>query len=1075
MKLNIWKFLIFSISLFCYSSIFSQVFWTESFGDGCNQGIELNGYASANGSWNVVSTGNNDADANVWYVSATASFAGLDNCVEGCVSNPAVSDQSLHIGKAAEDVGAFYATDGAATTSLRAESPTIDCSSYCSIELSFDFIHGGVNQDGIKVLYFDGSDWITLSSSVVKTDECVSGAVWDHYTINLPPSSSFNNDVKIGFEWQNGASGSGDEVSFAVDNITLLSNDAENPFISCPAQLNAYISGSGCSAEVPNIAVSSGVQITDNCSEFQDLTFSQSPTAGTSLSNHLTSTNVILIVTDEAGNSNTCQVEVVAVDTIGPEIDCPTLDNIYASASCFAHLDDYTTTISITDNCSASNLISFEQFPAPNFMIDDDQQVIITAEDAYGNSSTCSFMVVLEDTIRPSISCPGVNQTQPAQDNSCDGLLGDFTSGLVWSDNCTSDINLMTFEQVPQAGTVVTGTFPVELIVTDEAGNENSCSISVTVEDLSGPVLFCPSDTLLIVNASCEYTTPNLLPVVNAIDNCSPQNDISFAQSPLVGVPADWSEPVVITATDGLGNTSTCEVAIVPQGINPPEITCPADKTVDNGVDCDYILPDYTDEVIVSFECGQVEVTQFPAPGTMMTAGEHTITFVAAYGGESQINCSTTLTIIENSAPTITCPSNISSCESLVTYDAPVIDDNCSGAVLEQVDLSGLTSGDVFPIGVTTQTYIVTDLSGNSANCSFEVEVIDAPNGATIITPNTSLCDTTSMVVEAEIVASGTGEWKVISGTGSFNNQFAPITGVNNLSLGENVIVWEVNLPECGSFSSSDTLVITVYQLPFPASNQDTQYNCGDEEFILSANTPNVGEGLWYATTTSPVFSDETAPNSTVSGLEVGWNELVWQISNGSCPISRDTLALYYKPNAEIFTQDTSICVTENELLLTGSAFADPMTNVWSFVEGAGNFEDQLASQTLVSSLSGGVNKIILSQNHHFCGISRDTVSVSVELCEEYDPTIPTLFTPNNDGKNDLFILEDLAVLYPNCEVQIVNRWGNVVYESVGYANPWDGTLRNEGEPVPLGTYFYRIDLNGEANDIITGSISVVR
>jgi len=125
--------------------------------------------------------------------------------------------------------------------------------------------------------------------------------------------------------------------------------------------------------------------------------------------------------------------------------------------------------------------------------------------------------------------------------------------------------------------------------------------------------------------------------------------------------------------------------------------------------------------------------------------------------------------------------------------------------------------------------------------------------------------------------------------------------------------------------------------------------------------------------------------------------------------------------------------------------------------------------------MAGGANEIVLSQNHPFCGMSRDTLKVLVELCEVYNPRIPTVFTPNNDGKNDLFILEDLAVLYPDCEVTIVNRWGNIVYESSGYIDPWDGTLRNEGEPVPLGTYFYRIDLNDGSNDLITGSISVVR
>jgi gliding motility-associated-like protein len=54
-----------------------------------------------------------------------------------------------------------------------------------------------------------------------------------------------------------------------------------------------------------------------------------------------------------------------------------------------------------------------------------------------------------------------------------------------------------------------------------------------------------------------------------------------------------------------------------------------------------------------------------------------------------------------------------------------------------------------------------------------------------------------------------------------------------------------------------------------------------------------------------------------------------------------------------------------------------------------------------------------------------------------------------------------------------VNRWGNVVFESIGYANPWDGTFK--GEPLPLGTYFYSIVSPKDAFEKLTGSISIIR
>ncbi|NLR90362.1 Ig-like domain-containing protein [Flammeovirga agarivorans] len=73
-------------------------------------------------------------------------------------------------------------------------------------------------------------------------------------------------------------------------------------------------------------------------------------------------------------------------------------------------------------------------------------------------------------------------------------------------------------------------------------------------------------------------------------------------------------------------------------------------------------------------------------------------------------------------------------------------------------------------------------------------------------------------------------------------------------------------------------------------------------------------------------------------------------------------------------------------------------------------------------------------------------------------------FTPNNDGINDYWHIKDIE-FYPNNEVTIYNRWGNVVYNSNGYNNAdisWDGTNNGNGagnNVLPAATYFYKVDL----------------
>ncbi len=69
------------------------------------------------------------------------------------------------------------------------------------------------------------------------------------------------------------------------------------------------------------------------------------------------------------------------------------------------------------------------------------------------------------------------------------------------------------------------------------------------------------------------------------------------------------------------------------------------------------------------------------------------------------------------------------------------------------------------------------------------------------------------------------------------------------------------------------------------------------------------------------------------------------------------------------------------------------------------------------------------------------------------------ILTPNGDGDNDVWYIGGIE-RYPDNEVQIYDKWGDLVYERRGYDNSWDGTLRGTGRGVPDGTYFYVIRLN---------------
>ena len=86
-------------------------------------------------------------------------------------------------------------------------------------------------------------------------------------------------------------------------------------------------------------------------------------------------------------------------------------------------------------------------------------------------------------------------------------------------------------------------------------------------------------------------------------------------------------------------------------------------------------------------------------------------------------------------------------------------------------------------------------------------------------------------------------------------------------------------------------------------------------------------------------------------------------------------------------------------------------------------------------------------------------------------PEIPNIFSPNGDNIHDRWVIKFLET-YPGCTVEVFNRYGQRIYYSVGYSNPWDGTVN--GKPVPVGTYYYIVDpKNGRQKQ--AGYVDIVR
>ncbi len=95
-------------------------------------------------------------------------------------------------------------------------------------------------------------------------------------------------------------------------------------------------------------------------------------------------------------------------------------------------------------------------------------------------------------------------------------------------------------------------------------------------------------------------------------------------------------------------------------------------------------------------------------------------------------------------------------------------------------------------------------------------------------------------------------------------------------------------------------------------------------------------------------------------------------------------------------------------------------------------------------------------------------------LIENCPPYVPEVFTPNNDGHNDWFNIQGLYDIFERHQLLIYNRWGTLIFEGNNDLK-WDGRanrgLTNQGDLLPVGTYYYVLYLNDTNYKPLTGFV----
>jgi gliding motility-associated-like protein len=139
---------------------------------------------------------------------------------------------------------------------------------------------------------------------------------------------------------------------------------------------------------------------------------------------------------------------------------------------------------------------------------------------------------------------------------------------------------------------------------------------------------------------------------------------------------------------------------------------------------------------------------------------------------------------------------------------------------------------------------------------------------------------------------------------------------------------------------------------------------------------------------------------------------------------------------------------------------------------------NQLSTGSSLTPLeTQGTVSYFVTETENGCQGPAAEVVITINPC---DLVVPTAITPGKEP-NAVWEIINLDDVYPNNIVTIYNRWGNVIYEhesdpSNPYnLNPWDGTNQSNGEPLPVGSYYFVIQFNNGTEDGLNGTVTIIK
>ena len=490
---------------------------------------------------------------------------------------------------------------------------------------------------------------------------------------------------------------------------------------------------------------------------------------------------------------------------------------------------------------------------------------------------------------------------------------------------------------------------------------------------------------------------------------------------------------------------------------------------------------------------GSISVLGYVISGSSTLPGSYTYTVttngscgVASATGIINVNPVITLPhLVSGSPTTLICPGNAVFIEETkpvggndsYTYEWKSSSDN--GVSYSNASLINSTLNYVSDQLYADTYFQLTVTSGSCTTQSDEhIVIVEKLPIATITSANITICSNEpytlpSIATASTILNGATITWSTngagtitsvssTSGSSTLTPTYTPVVA----DAGKNITVLltlTTNL-SCGIMTDTASFVISVKSLPIAKIVGESSHLCPADSIVLKGSALN-GLITWSSTGLGTIIN---GTNDTItykpSLLDAG-STVVLTMKVESCATvssANYSVVVYQLPVAPVNAgvDDTISLGRSIQLNAKGSSI---VTWNWS---PATSLDDQYISSPVASPLE--TTKYAIEAIHLNGCISRDTINIIV--LKDYELIISNLLTPNGDGKNDTWGIQNIEN-YPGTEVIIVNRNGEVVFEESNYSNNWDGKFN--GKELPDATYYYVLKF-ATSDKIYKGAVTLL-